>query len=656
MRRLWPLAALVLYLALALYQTWPAWLDGEHGVIGLWTHPDMISNHWLYRWIPEQILSGGSILHNDRYYVPVGDGPWLAGNGSDAIPYTLLAAWMDWPGSLTLWVLLAITLNGLSGALLARRLGGSAPASLVAGGALAFSPYISEELAGGRFAQMPLYWIGFFLVAWHALLERAPEAGPWRPDRGLLLRGLGAGLLFGAASFSYWYSGLWCALAGVVWFAFRPRWRALVPFVPVALLTTLPPLLVFLSAWAKIPGTDEGAFPHPLAMQSSLPALFPLFGGPGFWGGIILPLSLVLPALGALLAPLWWAWRARPPRSPREGLGLLREVWAELPWAQRGAVAASVLFYALCLGPYPSLGGGAEGGIPGPFLLFYGVGGPLQRFWWPYRHIAVLGFTLAPLAARGLDRAMAWLTEQAEPRVRPLVPGALAVGLTLLLPADVGARAGTLSSPVSVWAPPEPYAKLAELPGDAVLELPISPPLVCGQQTLSYQWVHQKKLVNGHAMWVDRVRPADWDAWVATNGLLTDLQALEQGEHQGALTVDEADLKALHEVGLRWIVLNTEYFPAEMAPLVEVYRGLFGALFGEPTVSVDEKLYAWDISTLANKSVEPLPFRLPVVLRGTSDGGRLPLAGIIESQGWDLASRRFPPELPLRRAEDEEDE
>ena len=128
MRRLWFVAAVLLYLGLALYQTYPAWVDGSHGVVGLWTHPDMISNHWLYRWVAERVAAGQSIVHNDRYYVPIGDGPWLAGNGSDAVPYTLFALLMPWPASATAWVLFSIVLNGLSGFALARRLGAWAAA------------------------------------------------------------------------------------------------------------------------------------------------------------------------------------------------------------------------------------------------------------------------------------------------------------------------------------------------------------------------------------------------------------------------------------------------------------------------------------------------------------------------------------------------
>ena len=39
---------LLLYVGLALYALYPVWLSPEHGVVGSWAHPDMISNHWLY--------------------------------------------------------------------------------------------------------------------------------------------------------------------------------------------------------------------------------------------------------------------------------------------------------------------------------------------------------------------------------------------------------------------------------------------------------------------------------------------------------------------------------------------------------------------------------------------------------------------------------
>ena len=99
-RSRWLIGALVAPVAAALWLLFPAWLHPDHAVVGDWLHPDMISNHWLYLWMRDQILSGGSLIHNDRYYFPVGDHPWIAGNGSDAFAWMILGSWMPWPASM----------------------------------------------------------------------------------------------------------------------------------------------------------------------------------------------------------------------------------------------------------------------------------------------------------------------------------------------------------------------------------------------------------------------------------------------------------------------------------------------------------------------------------------------------------------------------
>lgn len=611
------IGAVALYVALALYQLYPAWWDPAHGVVGDWRHPDTISNHWLYRWIVARLLSGRGIVENVDYYVPVGDAPWLAGNGSDAVPSVLLA-WLPWPASMTAWIALALVLNGVSGLVLARRLGASFAASTAAGAMLALSPYVNAELTGGRFAQMPLYQLAFFLTAWHALLERAPEGGPTWPDRGTVLRALGAAALYALCAFSYWYHGVWAALLGVTWFAFRPRWRALVPFVPAAVLLVAPFLGLFLAHWSAIPGTAEDAFPHAVTCQASLPPWFPLQGREGFWGPIVLPLSLMLAAAVALV----------PSRLFRD---------AGLGWGHRAALAAALLFWALCLGPYPSWAGGAADGVPGPFWVLYGLASPLRRFWWPYRHVAGLVIALLPVAAVGLDRLFGLLARFTEPGLRPWIPAIAAAAVGLSLPADLQSRGGVVAAPASSWRAPEAYAALAELPGDVVLEVPILPARVTGQQTLSYQWVHGKRLLNGHAMWVDRVRPVDWDAFVEADPLLSALRTLERGE----ATQLPLDVSGVRAVGLRWIVVNDEYFPGTLGPLSGAYRSALSALFGEPTLD-DHGVSAWDVDTVVAQAPVDVP-ATPLPPVADISTGRVPEYGPLNPRGWTLLTREVPP-------------
>jgi hypothetical protein len=606
----WRLGAAALYLLAGLYALYPAWLSPGHGVVGDWRHPDMISNHWLYRWIAQRLLSGQGILHNPDYYLPVGDAPWLAGNGSDAIPATALSLLLPWPFTVTVWCLLTVVLNGLGGLALARSLGARRAGAVAAGLLAAMSPYVAYEMSGMRLAQAPLYWMLFFLAAWLRLLD-APSAK----------RGLWAGLLYGAAAFTYWYYGLWAALVGGVLFLLSPRWRALRVFVPVALATTLPFLTLFLLHWSAIPGTVEAAFPHPLALRSSLWPGWPLINGTGPAPALALPLLL--------LGLAGWGWLRAMPEP-----GVARRRWMGL------AVLACV-FYLLSLGPELQSPAGVGTGVPAPYLLAYGGVGMLQRFWWPYRHAVMVTLLLLPFAAAGFDAVAQRLQARWRLALWLLLPA-----LALLLPLELRLRGTGVAVQSSYWETPEPYAALADMEGEALVELPLAPALAQNQQTLSYQWVHGKRLLNGHAMWVDRVRPDAWDAFVADNSLLAGLQAYELGLAGSELHIEPADIGALEDQGLRYVVVNAEYLPGKLIGLVPRYERLLGALFGEPVLSWHGALMAWDLqaytgaTTVAVSPFEPLEENL------STDGTNLAEVGSIHSLGWRPLDRSFPPAWP----------
>jgi len=599
----WLAAATALYAAAALFQLYPAWLDLDHGVVGDWMHPDMISNHWLYRWLPEELTGGGSIVHNSRYYHPIGDGPWLAGNGSDAVPYTLVALWMDWPGSATAWVAILIVLNGLSGFALSRAAGASAAAALVGGLFLAWCPYVAFELGCARFAQGPLYWFAFFLACWIRLLDR-PSWG----------RAAAAGALYSACAFMYWYYGLWAALFGAVLWAFRPSVPALLRFLPFAVAGTVPFLAVFLSHWAGIPGTVDEGFPHVLAIESGLPVTFPLSSGTGALSTIVLPWLLTGFALAGLRRP-----------------------WSAL---QRGLALAALLFYLLALGPHLLLPDGSDSGLPAPYLAAYGGVGLLRRFWWPYRHIAALTIALVPLAALGVERVLRAAGE--------FKPHAVAA-LVALLPMELSARAANLGVVTSWWEEPEAYAELAEREGDVLLELPLSSQITRSQQSLSYQWVHGKTLANGHAMWVERVRPDAWDDWIAGHPLLDALHRQELGEEVGTVELDAASFEALEADGLRLITVSAEFFPGKLGDLAELHAQTLTALFGEP-VHEQDALQVWDVASWTGvDSVAFESFAVPSEYV-TQEGGIDPHAASVHSLGWRPLNKDVPPVIPPEEA------
>lgn len=614
------LLALGIGAACALWLLYPAWLDLDRVLVGDWRHPDVLSNHWLYGWLREQLSSGGSILHNDRYYVPVGDAPYLAGNGGDGLLFAALGPRTAWPGSVTLWLLGVLTLNGVTAWGLCRSCGAGRVGSVLGAVVLATSAYLAHELSGGRFAQAALWPLLGFLWAWSSLLER-PR---W------VVAVLAAAAL--ALSFQvYLIYGLWAVGMGGVLLGARLLWdpegqprralrrlaRPLLVFAGSCVILTLPVLGPFLSHWGQLPGVGEGTWPHPLALEASLPA------SAWFWAGgadraVVLP-----PLLAVVLAVVGCA-------------GLLKA--GQRDWRLLGLIVIGLVFGLLCLGPRLLLPSGEPTAVPGPFVLVYGWLEPLRRFWWPYRHVVGVLVPLAVLAARGFELLVArW----------KLRSGWLAAaGLVLLLPLDLGLRGGQVGAASSWWEPPPAYAAMAELPGEVMLELPLSPALVTTQQSLTYQQLHGKALVNGHAAWVARVRPRAWDTWVQSNSFLERLQEYEQGRLHGPFAFRPEDVLALHRQGVRLLVVNREYLPGPLFPLSERYEAIFTRLFGAPVYRFRDQIAVWDIAryTMAG-SVEARGYRLPAELL-TGDGSSAAALGHARALGLRGLSREFPPQLP----------
>jgi hypothetical protein len=338
-------------------------------------------------------------------------------------------------------------------------------------------------------------------------------------------------------------------------------------------------------------------------MSSGLFASFPVWGGTGGYAGLILPLLLVVLA----------------------GIGLR----GPEAWLRRGLLSAAFVFYLLALGPRLLGVDGEASDLPGPFVALYGWTDVLRRYWWPYRHIAVLSLALVPLAGFGAQAVLARAG-----RLTPLV----GLGMVALLPGELALRGGTTTAAASWWEAPLAYQQLADLPGEALIELPLAPAISGSQQALSYQWAHGKRLVNGHAMWVDRVRPPAWDAWVEGNSLLVGLRRAELGELDGVLEVDPADVAALQELGVRHIVLNSEYYPGALAQLLPVHNHVLVSLFGEPVLTWKNVLTVWDLDRYTGETAVVVQRFVPPDDYLAVDGSILPRNATTSSMGW----RPFP--------------
>jgi hypothetical protein len=532
-------------------------------------HPDCLGNHWLLVWVSEQLRVGGSLLHNDRYYWPVGDAPWLAGNGGEGIPFAPFGWILGWPLGANVYLLLVLVANGMATWWLARSVGASRSSALPAAASGATLVYAVHELGAGRFTQANVALLAAFLAAWVRFLDA--------PSRG---RAILAGALLAGASAAYWYHGVFGTLAGALLLLARRLWptaddsatlslrERLAPlgwFLLVFAFLVAGPLFLFLQGWASIPGTGElDRFPHPEAIADSAWPQVPFHVKGGRHAGQALAFSTCL--LAALGAVHGW-------RSPDR-------------WKVRGALLVVLLFMLLTAGTRLPL-----------FETLYGLASPLRRFWWPSRHALVTSLMVIALAARGTGPVLAWVHARVPSRHAARANVATALALATAVPLQLSLQGASVRAHFGRARWPEPfYQRLRALPGEILVQLPLAPSVAGSQAPLMYQLLHGKVLLTGHAPWVDRVRPPAWDRFVRTNSFLVALQQLERGKlTDGAFRFRAEDLATLRDRGVALWVVDPQVYPTELAPLLRAYATVFTQLFGTP-VAQERAARAWETS------------------------------------------------------------
>jgi hypothetical protein len=587
-RRTLPLTVL-LCLGLALGVAGPLAFDPANRIAGDWRHPDCLGNHWLLVWVAEQVRSGGSLLHNDLYYWPFGDAPWLAGNGSDGFLYLPFHSLWGWPTAAGLYVTALLLCNGLAGYALGVASGAGRHASWVVAAATVCSLYAVLELSAGRFSQGNLTWLLLSLAALVRLLHA--------PGRG---RAVASGALAAACAFFYLYYGFFLLLAGAAMLAIhRARGQAL-PWKHLALAAgtggaLIAPLVwVMAHHWTTIPGSEEAYPVAMLTMDSIRPSLGILPRGTP----VQVSSGQALPIL--LLVLVWVVQRLRTRTSP-----------TPTEWSM---VGIALLGGWLALGPPAGL-----------FTWIYGAAPPLERFWWPYRHVVLLGIGLSVLAARGLR-------EVGGDRLLPALAATLLVPASLLLQ---GLPVVLKSSPLE--SSPPVYAELAGHDASVLLSVPFLPGTTGSQAPLAYQLFHGKTMLGGHAPWVDRVRPAAWDRWIQENSFLSALSRLESGRGPHTLTFQAADLQTLISKGLGLVVLDRSLIPVELRGLAETYTHVFGDLFGAP-LHREQGVLVFDTGRWTGAvSVEEAGFLWPSLLERPGPnqvlGGRRPRNPVFQPRG-----------------------
>ena len=540
------LIAIVSAMVLAIVMLGPAIEHPKSRIVGFWNHPDCLGNHWLLVWVAEQFLSFESILHNPSYYAPFGDAPWLAGNGSEGFLYAPFHAIFGWPLGANIYVFFICVFNGLSAYVLARCVGAGKWASLVCLSAIASSPYLAIELSSGRFSQANL---GFFLLSLGLFFSVLKKPTKYN-SAGLAICGALCCLF-------YFYYAFFLVLVGsIILLVERSQKktppRAFWAAVGIAFLLLTPLFWTFFSNWSLIPGSNEVGFPHPESRAHSAEFRpLDLIAGQARFVALTQSLPILLLVGYGLIA--------KHRRTQRVETWMLFGVGLVAWW--------------LSMGP--------DGGL---YTLVYGLHPFLERFWWPYRHGILLTIFWAVLAAKSMPPS--W-----EQNVWPVLL------IVVLVPLSFQAQGVSTQAKTSqIAVEPAFYTNLAKRDGKVILQTPLNPKLGSTQTPLIYQLYHQKRMLNGHAPWVERVRPPQWDAMLQSNSFLSGLVQYEEGLISGRVEFDPTDLEKLRKQGLRYLIVDQEFYLLSLRKLTRNTRTAFERLFGPPLKNMGGKrVWAFDI-------------------------------------------------------------
>jgi len=439
-----------------------------------------------------------------------------------------------------------LAISGWGGIALARALGASWWAALLAGLLLQLDGFALSHLIGGRTEQAGL---GFLALALAGALSC------WRrPGWGATV---GCGLAGAAVVYLSWEHAIWLALA-MAWLAPFVAWAgrpagAVRRWGQAAAVTAAvagPWALLFLTRAAAVRTMDEGQQTLEWAMMASTAPL-------GWLGQPVRPALL---ALAALVVVPWTAPRAD------------RRLWL-------GAGAGLLLTMILAAGPSPGLWqpGDIAPGTWGPFYWMQSMP-VLGWFHTPDRLLA--GWSLAAAAAAGL------LADAAGRRHRVL--GALVFAVLLGSAAAEVRRAGLW--PSGGWRPGGPPALdvIAAAEGEgALIDLPPARAGMDAMQYTIFQMVHERPIP--YHMTLPFLTTDAYGQLAAENPTLRWLNSPVRRPVPDSITEDVA---ALRRAGFRWVVLH----PARLPPRA---RGRAVSAFvdalGSPTLQDGSGWVCWEL-------------------------------------------------------------
>ena len=552
-------------------------------IVGGWNHPDNLGNHWLAIWVAEQMATNGSLLHNDQYYVPFGDYPWLAGNGSEGFLFFPLYMIFGWPTGLGIMISILMIATGLAGYYLGRQSGAGKWGALLTSAVCLSSPYLQRELTAGRFSQFDIFWFLLAVGSYIHLLRI--------PLKHRLPSAVFCGLTVALTAIFYWFYGFFFLLTALVFTLMailckQPLDKVRIGLaVVVAVCISSPILLVYLWNWSLIPGANDLSFPVMEAVHDSLTLSGFFVFNPGKQGVFCLPITCLLFLPFAIRSAY---------RSP------------EYRWVVLGAILLVFLGISLALG---------TNGFA--YEVLYGHISILKRFWWPSRHVVLVFVAIAILSGIGLTIFLNSMSSKFPKFVR--FRGGVALFMSLSVPLSLWIQGNVPFQAQSskVVVPHDAYVEISHLDGEGIWQPPLHPRVAFSQAPLIFQYYHQKKMLNGHALWVDRVRPVKWDQQIEENALLFAFYQYEVGAISEDITFSQADIVQLRDLGITLLVLDDELFKKNDHPLVRGYAIAFSHIFGEP-VGNYSGIRVWSVDNWNGKETVPVSL-LPKVEAKSAD-------------------------------------
>ncbi|MFH1464730.1 MAG: hypothetical protein ABIO70_10120 [Pseudomonadota bacterium] len=451
-----------------------------------------------------------------------------------------------------------LVVAGLGAWVLARALGATRPAAVVAGLMLQLDGFVLTHLHGGRPEQVGLGFLslllGLALMTWRGTGRAAP-----------VLAGLACALL-ALVSWELFLLGGLClafALPFLRWDSRPPGLgRRLLLAGGVALATAGPWVVFFLLHAARVRAFDEAEFSRQLAGAASAPLL-----------GMLEP-GRTHPPIGALTCLLLLPWTLRR-RALIVGLGL--------------GLAAALLFAA---GPHPGLRVPGDLGFSGPFGALHGLP-VLGWFHWPDRLLATWSLAAAAAAALALDlaaRRRRWLAVVLAP---------------LLLAGAIGEALLGQRWPGPTWRLEHPHdlTRLAELPEPgAVLDLPIQPDPARHLPYQIDQLTHGRPILLGHVL--AHLQDRSFSERLERDPVLSWFHELMGDKAPSRERFSPEDFSALVEAGYAFVTLHKRGWPQARWARSEA---LLRKSLGEPVIQQGPDWICWRLPRADNKGGHPWP-------------------------------------------------